>query len=63
MINAKDSLKHLAATRGYRVLSRGKKYWLIGMHNHLPESNDDCASLSFTHDQAELFLARLTSLH
>jgi hypothetical protein len=56
------TLQPLAASRGYRAVSRGGEYWLVNLRSRLPEANQARRSLVFSRQEAEAFLRRLTQL-
>lgn len=53
-------LQPLAASRGFRVVSRGSEFWLVNLRNRLPEANKARQTLVFSRQEAEAFLRGLS---
>ena len=52
------TLERLAATRNFRVVSRGSLYWIVSLTTGFPEPNGN--SLIFTFEEALAMLRALT---
>jgi hypothetical protein len=55
-------LQPLAASRGFRVVSRGGEFWLVNLRNRLPETNKRRQTLVFSGREAEEFLRGLSEI-